>query len=136
MRFGLPCRREAFLLYSARQPPRTCLRAAILPRVSPLRTVYVPLLPRETEAARDVAFFFTDLRVVERLTRGEPPLSARDRPSLREQEGQAFQPCASRTFSAIRICWERLARSARLAYLRPPKPPPVPPPHCRPPHPP
>src|SRR5919107_656544 len=115
MRFGLPCRREAFLLYRARQPPRTCLRAAILLRVSPLRTVYVPLLPRDTEAARDVTFFFTDLRVVERLTRGEPPLSAFDRPSLREQAGQAFQPWASRTFSAMVICSERLARWALLA---------------------
>src|SRR3954451_21204334 len=115
MRFGLRCRREAFLLYSARQPPRTCLRAAILLRVSPLRTVYVPLLPRETEAALDVVRFLTDLRVVERLTRGEPPLSAFDRPSLREQVGQAFQPCTSRTLSAMVICSARLARWALLA---------------------
>src|SRR5215218_1402695 len=122
MRFGLPCRREEFLANSARQPPRRCLRAAILLRVSPERTVYVPRLPVDTDALREVAFFLTALRALERLTRALPAASARDRPSFLEQAGQAPQPCPSRTFSAMMICSERLAWSARSAKRPPPKP--------------
>src|ERR671921_2349693 len=101
MRFGLPCRREEFFANSAFQPPRRCLRAAILLRVSPERTVYVPREPEETAALREVARFLTALRALERLTRGLPAASARERPSFREQAGQAPQPWPSRTFSAM-----------------------------------
>ena len=41
-------------------------------------------------------------------------------PSLREQAGQAPQPCRAWTRSATAICCSRVAWSARGAYLPPP----------------
>ena len=60
------------------------------------------------------------LRVVERLVVAEPAASARLNPSRREHEGQAPQPCASSTFSAMAICSDRLAPLAVDAYAPPP----------------
>ena len=73
------------------------------------------------------------LRVVLRDTdETEPPLP-RLRPALTLQTGQAPGPWDARTFWAMAIWAPLLARSAREAYARPPKPAQVWLVNCRPP---
>src|SRR5438045_5175409 len=101
---------------SPRQPPGTWCLAAIADSVSPERTTYVARESPRWRSRVVVDRGATDevLFVVVVVWAGVHD-SFEAAPRYWEQTGHAPQPCAASTFSAIAICADFDARSARDA---------------------
>src|SRR5450755_2160819 len=102
--------------YRAGHPPCTWCAAAMVNRVSPETTVYLPAAA-EPDADRGVARAGRAVGAV--LPAETCRMVGPSRPPAYAQV-HAAQPCPARVFSATAICCSRVARSARGAYRRPP----------------
>src|SRR5664279_198397 len=102
--------------YRAGHPPCTRCATAMVNRVSPETTVYLPAAA-EPDADRGVA---RAGRAVGAVLPAETCLLVGPSPPPAYAQVHAAQPCPARVFSATAICCSRVARSARGAYRRPP----------------